>query len=227
MDNLITILKSLNRKERFFLIADALGNQDFQLGDGFRTELGSAAKVEIPSDAWVAMDYHLDWLSAALHVCAEELPPATPWKNSSVVEGTNLEVVKGNQEDVDLIVGFDTPDGTTLILIEAKMDTAWSNTQMKSKVQRIKAMFGQDGFKRSGVTPILVLTSPTKPRDLKTTTWPEWMAPGGEWRWMPMKVAEGRTRLYRCNADGKSSANAGYAVIKKKTESQPAISDAD
>ena len=206
MDNLITILKSLNRKERFFLVADALGNQDFQLGDEFRTKLGSAAKVEIPSDAWVAMDYHLDWLSAALHVCAEALDPATPWENSSVV--------KGNQEDADLIVGFDTPDGTTLILIEAKMDTAWSNTQMDSKVQRINAMFGQDGFKRSGVTPILVLTSPREPRDLQTTTWPEWMAPGGKWRWMPMKVAEGRTRLYRCDTDGKTSANAGYAVIK-------------
>ena len=94
------------------------------------------------------------------------------------------------------------------------MDTAWSNTQMKSKVQRIKAMFGQDGFKRSGVTAILVLTSPTEPSDLQTTTWPERMAPGGKWRWMPMEVAEGRTRLYRCNTNGKRSKNDGYAVIK-------------
>ena len=28
-----------------------------------------------------------------------------------------------------------------------------------------------------------------------------------------MEVAEGRTRLYRCDTDGKTSANAGYAPI--------------
>jgi hypothetical protein len=206
MNNLIDILKSLNRKERFFLIADALGNQDFQLGDEFLTKLEQTVGCKIPQDAWVAMDYHLDWLSAALHVCAEGRDPAIPWKNE--------DVVKGNQEDMDLIVGFENSKNTTLILIEAKMATAWSNAQMNSKAERLGAMFGDQINKQVGVTPIFVLTSPNKPGNLCSKDWPGWMALGDKWHWMPMKVAEGRKRLFRCDSKGKSSKNFGYAVIK-------------
>ncbi|MDA1278559.1 MAG: hypothetical protein O3B95_00740 [Chloroflexi bacterium] len=206
MKKLIGTLKALNRKERYFLIADALGNQDFRLGEEFRLKLGRAANVEIPAEVWVAMDYHLDWLSAALHVSALGLNPAIPWENT--------DVVKGNQEDVDLIVGFDTPDNTTLILIEAKLDTAWSNNQMNSKAERLRTIFGQVGSKYHGVSPIVVFTSPNEPKDLQTSTWPSWMVVDGKWRWMPLELTGGRRRLYRSDANGRSSANAGYAVIR-------------
>ena len=60
MMTLIERLESFNRKERFFLIGDALGNQSFQLSDDFRTRLGTAFGIQPPSNTFVAMDYHLD-----------------------------------------------------------------------------------------------------------------------------------------------------------------------
>ena len=61
---LIDNLKAFNRKERFILLHKVLGfsDQSFRLGDAFRAELSECLEVDIPSDAFVAMDYHFDWL---------------------------------------------------------------------------------------------------------------------------------------------------------------------
>ena len=48
MPDLIKLLESFNRKERFFLIKQALGN--FQLSDKFKRELGDATNLAIPPD---------------------------------------------------------------------------------------------------------------------------------------------------------------------------------
>ncbi len=64
MSDLIELLDDLNSKERFFLVRQALG--EFQLGADFRQELGEAIGLAIPSGAFSWMDYHLDWLVAAL-----------------------------------------------------------------------------------------------------------------------------------------------------------------
>ena len=50
-------LESFNRKERFFLIGEALGNRGFQLSTDFRSRLGEAFGIEPPSSAFVATDY--------------------------------------------------------------------------------------------------------------------------------------------------------------------------
>ena len=41
MTSLMELLESFNRKERFFLIGDALGNRTFQLSTDFRARLGN------------------------------------------------------------------------------------------------------------------------------------------------------------------------------------------
>ena len=66
MTSLMELLESFNRKERFFLIGDALGNRTFQLSTDFRARLSKAFGIEPPSSAFVAMDYHLDWIHASL-----------------------------------------------------------------------------------------------------------------------------------------------------------------
>ena len=66
MMTLLEHLESFNRKERFFLIGEALGNRAFQLSTDFRTRLSEAFGIEPPSSAFVAMDYHLDWIHASL-----------------------------------------------------------------------------------------------------------------------------------------------------------------
>ena len=60
MSDLIRHLRSFNRKERFILLSDALGKE--RLADDFRTRVGDCIGVRVPADAYVAMDYHLDWL---------------------------------------------------------------------------------------------------------------------------------------------------------------------
>ena len=64
MPTFLKLLESFNRKERFFLVGQALGNPNFQLSDGFRSMLGGqdAFGIVPPKDALVFMDYHLDWL---------------------------------------------------------------------------------------------------------------------------------------------------------------------
>ncbi|MDE2668487.1 MAG: hypothetical protein OXI51_02405 [Chloroflexota bacterium] len=68
MATLIEHLESFNRKERFILLKEALGEGTFRLDAGFRDTLGAAVDVTIPPNAFVAMDYHLDWIQMALHL---------------------------------------------------------------------------------------------------------------------------------------------------------------
>ena len=66
VSDLIEHLRSFNRKERFILLKDALGQHTFSLDASFRERLRAIINVDVPSDAFVAMDYHLDWLQMAL-----------------------------------------------------------------------------------------------------------------------------------------------------------------
>ena len=70
MATLLEYLESFNRKERFFLVGEALGNPAFRLSSDFRTRLGAVFGLAIPNDALVAMDYHLDWIYASLVLAA-------------------------------------------------------------------------------------------------------------------------------------------------------------
>ena len=207
MNELLNLLASFNRKERFFLVGNALDNESFSLGARFRSELETHAGVAVPSDAWVAMDYHLDWIAAATHLAATKNVAATRFENPEQL------IVRGNQEDVDLIVGFGTRSETTLILIEAKGDTAWSKSQMGSKVKRLGEIFGTDKFVNPAVKPILVLTSPNSPvGKVGENKWPKWMTINGSPRWMPMTMPK-RRQLIRCNENGKSDRDGQHAKI--------------
>lgn len=78
----IDYLQLLNRKERLHLLREALGETTFRLDERFRTRLQSCLRdsprgaVSIPPDAFVAMDYHLDWIAMALRLAADD-PRAT------------------------------------------------------------------------------------------------------------------------------------------------------
>ena len=102
MPRLIHHLKGFNRKERFILLHGALGftEQSFSLGKEFSDKLTqclSRKGNEIPRSAYVAMDYHLDWLQMALWLTEHSYPRST-------IRNNNL--VRGNQEDIDLLVAF-------------------------------------------------------------------------------------------------------------------------
>lgn len=135
MPNLIEYLESFNRKERFFLIGEALGNPDFRLSNDFRTRLSAAFGVPVPANALVAMDYHLDWIHASLFL-------ASPGVDERAVHPNTDAIATGNIEDTDLLVAFEEGQITHLMLIEAKAETGWTNRQMDSKAGRLKKSLG-------------------------------------------------------------------------------------
>jgi hypothetical protein len=72
VDEFITYLRRFNRKERFFLVGWALGNREFRLAPAFSRGISSVVSLEIPRDAFVAMDYHLDWIYGSAFLSATD-----------------------------------------------------------------------------------------------------------------------------------------------------------
>ena len=210
MPDLIKILESFNRKERFFLVAQALGQERnnkpaFTLSDDFRRELEQKLEFdfEIPPDAFVAMDYHLDWLQAGLVLSRniqEEL-----FSNAG-------EVIKGTQEDIDLLVAFRHGDQHHLILVEAKAYSGWSNDQLKSKADRLREIFGDNGEDYGGVMPHFCLMGPKESAGLNLDVFPDWMKPI---KWLTLALPEERRTVTRRKKDGDS-----YRKFEIKTVQQ-------
>lgn len=200
---LLDWLWAFNRKERYYLLSQALGG--FSLAPQFAAELGKAAGISIPPNALVYMDYHLDWVYAALQVSdspttvthteyAESPDFAQPGKDLHPV------FVNHDMEDIDLLVTFQQGDLQHLIFVEAKGETAWSNSQMESKVYRLNRIF--EGAPAS-VRPLLVLVSPGEPKFLRVPSFAkEWayLSPG-IWRHLKLAVPDGRRKLERPSKD--------------------------
>lgn len=203
---LIALLRSFNRKERQILLGEVLrrdgGEEAFRLGAGFRARLGGEIGVTVPADAYVAMDYHLDWLGTALRLVAMSesgLIPNDGW-------------FEGNQEDIDLLVAFEIGDGAHLVLIEAKGVTAWDKKQQDSKARRLDRIFG--GGHVSGLaTPHFVLMSPRRPVRIDTSGWPGWMRRDGKPHLLELPLPGGLRKPTRCDADGNDAAGGGFLRI--------------
>ena len=205
MVDLLELLESFNSKERFFLIRQALGS--FQLSNEFRRELGDAISLAIPRDAFAAMDYHLDWLTAALY--AHERGDS-----DGIFDNLQQQLVKGNQEDIDLLLAYRDNEHYHLVLVEAKGATGWTNKQMHSKADRLTQIFGSDGNRYSGVIPHICLASPRPPRQLRANEWPRWMSKDdGSYYWLRLNFPEDRIRVTRCDGHGSQSAKGNYFKI--------------
>lgn len=212
MSLLLNWLEKFNSKERFFLVGYALGNSRFALGEQFCADISEKLHIPVHRDAFVAMDYHFDWLSASLHLAANGIcPESSPERYPQILEVEDKEGwIHGNQEDIDLLIAFDQADkiGTEIILLEAKGVTAWSNNQMESKAKRLGQIFGFDEYdpKRwNGVRPYFAITSPKESISLKNTDWPKWMKRDGQILQIELPIRKAELRhVTRCgkNANG-------------------------
>lgn len=182
-------LESFNRKERFFLVGWALDRPTFRLGEQFRADV-KPYLGEIPEDALVFMDYHLDWLHASAFLAGREPDPAGVYDNVHPES-----IITGNQQDIDLVIAFPTPNAVKLLLLEAKAETGWNNRQLKSKAERLRAIFGERGDRIPGVAPVFALTSPKRSHNIATATWPVWMHTAGVPLWFPLKVPKNRRQV--------------------------------
>ena len=205
MSELIEHLRSFNRKERFILLREALGHDT--LGYAFRSRLGDRIGAAVPANAFVAMDYHLDWLQMALYLARTPEPPPRIRKHDVLGEGPGD--FNANQMDVDLLVAFDEGATTHLVLLEAKMETGWANRQMLGKAERLRQIFG-DPPDRSLADPCFVLLSPRRPQQLKVDVWPAWMTRDGKPVWMKLPRPSGLRKVTRCAPDGRPSANGEF-----------------
>ena len=207
-DNLIDYLRDFNRKERFILLSHVLGGsaeEVFRLDPAFarRLEKQLGLTNQIPECAFVAMDYHLDWIQMALHLHLAEWPSPHP---RNVIPNPNNKLFEANQEDIDLLVAFEdeASQKVHLVLIEAKADTGWTNKQLNSKAGRLRRIF--DKCVLDVVTPHFVLMSPSskskRKRKIDTNGWPPWMKRektkfGAHWLELPLR--DELLRVTRCN----------------------------
>lgn len=203
MGTLIKQLKAFNRKERYYLVAHALGNPDFRLDRYFRNQLSDIFRVEVPKDAFAAMDYHFDWIFASAFLSAPEniLQADSYPKCASIV---------ANQEDVDFIVAF--PDDLDsekyhLMLLEAKLDSSWSNKQFRSKAIRLIEIFGKSGERWKHIEPHFAVLSPSEPQRLQflnsesdsgAEVEEAWFAPGGKPLWGKLEMPSALQKITRC-----------------------------
>ena len=203
MLDLIELLESLNRKERFFLISQALGN--FQLSDSFRQELGKTIQLSIPAGSFTAMDYHLDWLTAALYAY-ERGDAEKPFDNPKP------KIVRGTQEDIDLLIAFRDSERYHIVLVEAKGATGWTNRQMRSKADRLSEIFGSEGNRYPGVQPHICLMSSRRPSQrLETRNWPAWMRKDD---WLALDFPKDRKKVTRCDVGGEPSVDGTHFCIE-------------
>lgn len=192
---LLDNLRRLNRKERFYLLGRALGNPGFSLGETYRASLCDTLDLEpgsVPKDSLVAMDYHLDCLYAAL-VLSRSYEPL--YQNTA-------QNLKGTQQDIDLLVAWQTGDAKHIVMIEAKGVMSFSNRQLKSKMSRLKAIFGDNGTAWPGVTPHFLIASPKESKHIITDGWPSWTTPGGRPRWLELPLPADLIWATRCDNGG-------------------------
>lgn len=189
--NLVDALTPFNRKERYWLIRNALGPSSARLDDAFRDKLKLVIGQEVPPDAWWAMDYHLDWLIGALSLVADDSSMHQVRPNSS-------NFVTGSQQDMDLVVAFDN----VLVLIEAKGETAWCNIQFNKKVARLEAMRNA-GLWPESIKVFLVVMSPNAPAKLTArpgSPWQTWVCGGdGSLRHIPLEIDKDLLKVTRCD----------------------------
>lgn len=164
-DTLQQRLRRFNAKERGALVNRILGNEHIQPAPQFMSEVADHFAIErSPTDVFWAMDFHLDWLYAAL----VSPPPGLPIELNASLPGTGA--VTGSGEDIDFLLCFSEDGGhgsrsatTHLILIEAKGVTNWDTNQLQSKYQRFLHMRPAIEA-QTDVRTRLLLMSPVNPR---------------------------------------------------------------
>lgn len=212
MRNLIDRLKMFNAKERFLLIGQILGNTAFQPSETFLDELRAELSIEMPpaEKMFAAMDYHLDWIYAAVAM-SDTTADNVQYPDAS--QGVN-----GTQEDVDFLLAWQHDNSFQLVVIEAKGVTGWTNKQIESKAERLEFIFGKSGQKIANVTPHFVLMSPRNSLNLRKNVFPEWMCPGGRFHWMELKNIDnfGTHRVGRLHGKNGKKYD-GWRVYERRT----------
>ncbi|MBL0626349.1 hypothetical protein [Aeromonas jandaei] len=197
-NKLIENLKSFNRKERFYLVGQMLGNPEFRMDDKQLDKISALIGIKIPREYFAAMDYHLDWIYASLFLIQEHDEKIFPRNFIDNKQQIDLQI-SGTQEDVDFLIAFvDHKKTTHIVMIEAKGDSYFSNDQLNSKNKRFKAIFGDEDT-WPNVKPHFLLCSPKKPQNVSIEDPAYFMAPqGSQLIWFSLVMDTGKNKVTRC-----------------------------
>jgi hypothetical protein len=192
--DLADALRALNRRERFLLVGWALDRLTFQLGWEFREQLNRVLAqgrfpVETPADAFIAMDYPMLWVEAALDWSLGDMRLHEPkgLGTGAVTEAS----FKQHAQDADLLIAFPSGQAYDVVFIEAKGVMRWDYEQMASKLARIDAMAAI--YPATAFRPHFVTVGPTKPDQASLESHsheirailPRWaVGPDGQVRWL-------------------------------------------
>ncbi|MBP9154064.1 MAG: hypothetical protein KBF48_03905 [Xanthomonadales bacterium] len=175
---LLRNLKPLNAKERDHLMRDAylgIGSAEVDIDHGKTTRFLSAEfdkrlkehirhELKLTGEArcvFAGMDYHLDWIFAALWMATQN--PAWPYSADSTpvkmadhtrVENldsmyTDFRPVMGIQEDIDLLAVYEVDDTLAIVFIEAKGSAAFDRVQLARKLIRLDRILVDSGIAKN------------------------------------------------------------------------------
>lgn len=194
-------------------MAHATGVQNLSLGEDFRKQLSEALGVEVPVSSRLFIDYHLDWLVSSLRLAYDQ-PARLFFKNAG-------KEVKGNQEDVDLLVAFEVKTVTHLVMIEAKAGSSWSKKQLLSKVEKLENIFVSGEVWSGHVQPHFLLLSPTEPSEETLDLLPQWnLDEESEERWLKLNYPNERLVVERTMADGRPSRTGRHYLVRSEWKKQ-------
>lgn len=171
-NNLLKTLRRFNAKERFHLLSHFLGEGFFSKPfiDNLAYEIMVPPEIfSTANDTFCAMDYHLDWLNAALELFFLGRQGGSRLDNDGKEYGRKYGRITGYQDDIDLLLAFDTKSPLAryhIVLIEAKGATnCFSQEQLKPKLIRLKNIFLEnDKLRFQDVKVYLVLMGPNCPK---------------------------------------------------------------
>ncbi|MDM5125125.1 hypothetical protein [Aeromonas rivipollensis] len=215
-NELIKNLKSFNRKERFYLIGQMLGNPDFRMDDKQLNEISKLINVKIPGEYFTAMDYHLDWIYASLFLTQNDADKA--FERNFIDNDKKVDLqISGTQEDVDFLLAFVDHENTThLVMIEAKGDSYFSNGQLDSKNKRFKAIFGNENTWPK-VRPHFLICSPKKPQKINIEEPTYFMFKNFTLPWLELDMGNGKNKVTRCDENEKPSNNGEHWKVESRS----------
>lgn len=198
-------LKSFNRKERFYLVGQMLGNPDFRMAEKQLDKISELIGMKISGEYFAAMDYHLDWIYASLFLTHNDADKAFE-RNFIEKDGIKIDYqISGTQEDVDFLLAFVDHENTPhIVMIEAKGDSYFSNAQLDSKNKRFKAIFGNENT-WPNVKPHFLICSPQKPQKINIEE-PAYfiLNKSLEQAWFQLYMSDDKNKVTRCNKDNKA-----------------------
>lgn len=215
--DIISNLESFNRKERFYLVGQMLGNPEFRMDDKQLDKISELINIKIPRKYFAAMDYHLDWIYASLFL-TQNINNDKTFERSFIDTNKSIDLqISGTQEDVDFLLAFVDHENTThIVMIEAKGDSYFSNGQLDSKNKRFKTIFGNENT-WPNIRPHFLICSPKEPQKINIEEPAYFMFKNFTLPWLELDMGDGKNKVTRWGEDNKPCSDGKYWIVESRS----------